>query len=75
LSLVQGVRTKDMQGIFEDERRRSRPISTHPCGTGRIFPPAALRLLDGAPHHLRNRAWLGGKIHSRRQCAVNVNTT
>jgi hypothetical protein len=34
-----------------------------------------LRLLDGAPHHLRNRAWLGGKIHSRRQCAVNVNTT
>ncbi len=68
------MRTKDMLCIFEDERRRNRPISPNPFGTGRIFPPAALRLADGAPLHLHNRALPGGKIRLRQPRAVSVHT-
>ena len=56
-----------------------RVVRSHanPFGTGRIFPPAALRSADGAPHQLRNRALLaknplppakrGNERHARAQ--------
>ena len=51
-----------MLGIFEDERRGNRPISQNPAGTGRIFPPDALRLLEIEPLLLHNRAFLAEKF-------------
>ena len=72
-SALLGARTTDMLGIFEDERRRSGPISANPAGTGRIFPPAALRVLDVAramPAHAR---LAGEKIRLRRLRAVILN--
>ena len=44
-----------------------------PFGTGRIFPPAVSRLLDGGQLHLRNRALPDEKIRLRRRRVVNVN--
>ena len=45
-----------MQRIFKNERHRNGPISANPFRTGQIFLPTALRSLDGAPLHLRERA-------------------
>ena len=73
-SPVSGARRKDMQRIFEDERRRNKPISANPYRTGHIFPPAALHSLDGAPALAsRERAFLGEKICLRWIRAVDVN--
>jgi len=62
-----------MLSIFKDERRRNGPISTNPYRTGQIFPPSALRPLDGAPLHQRERALPDEKICLRRRRAVNLN--
>ena len=63
-----------MQRIFKDERRRNGPISTNPYRTGQIFPPSALRPLDGAPLHQRERALLDEKICLRLIRAVTDDT-
>jgi len=63
-----------MLSIFKDERRRNGPISSNPYRTGQIFPPAALRPLDGAPLHQRERASLDEKICLRRIRAVTNDT-
>jgi len=63
-----------MLSKFKGERRRNRPISSNPYRTGQIFPPAALRLLDGALLHLRKCALLGEKICLRRIRAATDDT-
>ena len=62
-----------MLGIFEDDRRRNRPISPNPYGTGWIFPPAALRLLELGPASPAQARLAGRKIHRRRPHAVSAN--
>jgi len=57
-----------------NERRRNGPISSNPYRTGQIFPPSALRPLDGALLHQRERALPDKKICLRRIRAVTDDT-
>ena len=56
---------KDMQRIFEDERRGRAPSWSNPFGTGRIFPPASSRTANVGPATPRGPLLTGGKIRSR----------
>ena len=45
--------------VYCNERRRNGTILANPCRTGHIFPPSALRPLDGAPllPHANTPCW------------------
>jgi hypothetical protein len=49
---VQGGRRKDMQRIFDDERRRNGGFAPGPKGVGPKSPLTALQILESALHFL-----------------------
>ena len=64
---------KDMQRIFEDERRGRAPSWSNPSGTGRLFPPASSRTACVGPATRRGPLLAGGKIRSRHGAILIVN--
>ena len=63
---------KDMQRIFEDERRGRAPSSRNPSGTGRLFPPASSRTACVGPATRRGPLLAGGKMRSRHRATLIV---
>ena len=63
---------KDMQRIFEDERRGRAPSWRNPSGTGRLLPPASSPTACVGPATRRRSLLAGGKMRSRHGATLNV---
>jgi hypothetical protein len=72
IGLLLGATTKDMPGIFEEERRGSSPISPYPGGTGRFWARPSSRKACGEATPRRLPLLALAQNRSRQNRNLNV---
>ena len=70
---VLGARTKDMLGIFEDERRGNGGFSPSPSGVRPKSPRTVSRMLESSPYFLALLSLSATILVSNQIDAVKVN--